>query len=201
MSSYILHDPIPHFILFPNQSLFCLPHHVFSCVCFVHFPTLIHDKLSVKVTKRVFLCYFRLQQGYYCYSPDIHRYFVSTDVTFFENSSMFPTNHPPNSDVISLPLLYLVSDTSFVPSATPPRPLQVYTRRPHTDTGPPTDSSPMALSSTTLALPSPANLPIAIRKSTRNLHHVSTIVFKPTNRWTQGPAHLVQGPLGRPKST
>ena len=180
MSSYILHDLIPHFILCPNQSLFCLPRHVFSCVCFVHIPTPIQDKLSINVTKRVFLCYFRLQRGYRCYSPDIHRYFVSADVTFFENSSMFPTNHPPNSDVISLPLLYLVPDTSFVLPATPPRPLHVYTRRLHTDTGPPTDSSPMALSSTTLALPSPTNLPIAIRKGTCNLHHVSTMVFKPT---------------------
>ena len=81
---------------------------------------------------------------------------------------MFPTTHPPNSDVISLPLLYPILDTSFVPPATPPQPLQVYTRRLHTDNGPPTNSSPMAPSSTKLVLPSPTNLPIVIRKGTRS---------------------------------
>ena len=77
--------------------------------------------------------------------------------------------HPPSSNVISLPLLYLVSDSSPVPLATRPRPLQVCTRHPYTD------SSPMAPSSTTLVLPSPANLPIAIRKGThssRNPHPI-----------------------------
>ena len=118
--------------------------------------------------KCVFLGYSCLQRGYRCYSPDTHRYFVYIDVTFFENSSMFPTTYPPCSDVISLSLLYLVLDTSSVPSATPPRPLQVYTRRSRTDTGPPAGSSPMAPFSTTSILPSPADLPIAIRKGTRS---------------------------------
>ena len=113
--------------------------------------------------KCVFLGYSRLQRGYRCYSLDIHRYFVSFDVTFFENSSMFLTTHPPRSNVISLPLLYPILDASSVPLATPPRPLQVYTHCPCIDTGPPVDSSPMAPSSTTLVLPSPAGLSIAIR--------------------------------------
>ena len=149
MPSSILHDKIPHSILFPNQPLFCLPPRVFGCVCFVHILTPEQDKLSAKATKCVFLRYSRLQQSYRCYSPDTHRCFVSADVTFFENSSMFHTTHPPSSDVISLPLLYPVLDTSSVPPATPPRPLQVYTRRPRTDTGPTTNSSPIEPSSTT----------------------------------------------------
>ena len=141
---------------------------VFGCVCFVHILTPRQDKLSSKATKCVFLGYSQLQQGYHCYSPDTPRYFLSADVTFFENSSMFPTTHPPSSNVISLPLLYPFLDTSFVPPATPPRPLQDYTRRPRTDTGPPADSSPMAPSSTTPVLPSPADLPIVVRKGTRS---------------------------------
>ena len=103
----------------------------------------------------------------------IHIDTASADFTFFENSSMFPINHPPHSNVISLPFLYPVLDTSPIPSATPPRPLQVYTRRPRTDIGPPTDSYPMAPSSTTPVLLSSTNLSIAIRKSTcssRNPH-------------------------------
>ena len=86
---------------------------------------------------------------------------------------MFPIIHPPSSDVISLPLLYPVPDTSPISPATPPRPLPIYTHRPRTDIGPPDDSSPMAPSSMTSVLPSPVDLPIAIRKGThssRNPH-------------------------------
>ena len=168
MPSFVLHDKISHSILFPNQPLFCLPPRVFGCVCFVHILTPKQDKLSAKATKCVFLGYSWLQQGYHCYSLDTHRYFVSADVTFFENSYMFPTSHPSSSDVISLPP---VLDTSYVPPTTPPRPLQVYTRRPRTNIGPPAYSSPIAPSSTTPILPSPVDLPINIRKGTRSSHN------------------------------
>ena len=168
MPSSLLHDQIPHSILFPNQPPLCLPPRVFSCVCFIHILTPRQDKLSTKATKCVFLGYSRLQRGYRCYSPDTHRYFISADVTFFENTSMFPITHSPSSDVISRPLLYPVLDTSPVPPTAPPRPLQVYTRRSRTDTGPSTDSSPMAPSSTTSVLLSPADIPISIRKGTRS---------------------------------
>ena len=106
MSSSVLHDQIPHSVLLPNQHLFCLPPHVFGCVCFVHILTLEQDKLSVKAMKCVFLGYSRLQRGYRCYSPDINRYFISVDVTFFENSSFFSSiARPPFLDVLSIPLV------------------------------------------------------------------------------------------------
>ena len=72
MSSSVLHDKILHSIIFPNQPLFCLPPHVFGCVCFVHILILGQDKLSAKATKCVFLGYSRLQQGYRYYSPNTH---------------------------------------------------------------------------------------------------------------------------------
>ena len=81
---------------------------------------------------------------------------------------MFPINHPSSSNVISPPLLYLISDTSPVLPATPPQSLQVYTRRPRTDIGPPVDSSLMAPSSTMLVLLSPTDIPIVIGKGTRS---------------------------------
>ena len=65
-------------------------------------------------------------------------------------------------------LLYPILDTSSAPLATSPRPLQVYTLRPLTNTRPPVNSSPIAPSSTTLVLSSPADLPIAVRKGTRS---------------------------------
>ena len=74
-----------------------------------------NTSFQLKPRKCVFLSYSRLQRGYRCYSPNTHRYFVSADVTLFKNSSMFPTTHPLGSDVISLPLLYLIQDISFVP--------------------------------------------------------------------------------------
>ena len=66
---------------------------VFPCMSLVA-PTLStltpgQDKLSAKTMKRVFLGYYRLQQGYRCYSPDTHQYFVYVDVIFFENSHFF----------------------------------------------------------------------------------------------------------------
>ena len=48
MPSSILHDQIPHSILLPNQPLFCLPPHVFGCVCFIHILIPGQDKLSAK---------------------------------------------------------------------------------------------------------------------------------------------------------
>ena len=66
-----------------------------SLVVFVLSIFLLLDKTSFQPKPRsVFLSYSRLQRVYYCYSPDTHQYFVSTDVTIFENSSMFPINHP-----------------------------------------------------------------------------------------------------------
>ena len=68
MSSSSLYDPIPHSIWLPNQPIFCLPPHVFYCVCFVHILTSRKDKLSTKSTKCVFLGYSHLHKGYLCYS-------------------------------------------------------------------------------------------------------------------------------------
>ena len=61
MPPSVLHDKIHHSILFPNQPLFCLPPHVFGCVCFVHILTPGQDELSAKARKRVFLSYSRPQ--------------------------------------------------------------------------------------------------------------------------------------------
>ena len=64
MPSSVLHDQIPHSILFSNQPLYFLPPRVFDCTCFVHILTPGQDKLSAKATKCIFLGYSRLQKGY-----------------------------------------------------------------------------------------------------------------------------------------
>ena len=179
MPSSVLGDQVPHSLLFPNQPLFCPPLRVFSCTCFVHILTPDQDKLSAKAVKCIFLCYSCLQHGYRCYSPDTHRYFVSTDVTFFEHSFILSSPPPSSPEVLSLPLIFPLLALSSESPATLLRPLQVYTRRPRTDIEPPDDSSPTAPPSTMPVLQSTADPPISIWKgirSSRNTHPIYTFL-------------------------
>ena len=57
MPSSVLHDRIPHSLLFPNQPLYSLPPRVFGCTCFVHILIPGQDKLSAKTAKCIFLGY------------------------------------------------------------------------------------------------------------------------------------------------
>ncbi|RVX18665.1 Retrovirus-related Pol polyprotein from transposon TNT 1-94 [Vitis vinifera] len=175
MPSSVLHDQIPHSLLFPDQPLYFLPPRVFGCTCFVHILTPGQDKLSAKAMKCLFLGYSRLQKGYRCYSLETHRYFISADVTFFEDSPFFSTTSEslPVSEVLPIPIV-------SPPDAMPPRPLQVYHRRPRV-VAPlpfaeaPVDSLPIPSALLAPALPSPNDLPIAVRKgtrSTRNPHPI-----------------------------
>ncbi|RVW47430.1 Retrovirus-related Pol polyprotein from transposon RE2 [Vitis vinifera] len=117
--------------------------------------------------KCLFLGYSRLQKGYRCYSLETHRYFISADVTFFEDSPFFSTTSEslPVSEVLPIPIV-------SPPDAMPPRPLQVYHRRPRV-VAPlpfpeaPADSLPIPSASPAPALPSPNDLPIAVRKGWR----------------------------------
>ncbi|KAL6323576.1 hypothetical protein AAG906_039164 [Vitis piasezkii] len=150
MPSSVLHDQILHSLLFPEQPLYFLPPRVFGYTCFVHILTPGQDKLS----------------GYRCYSSKTHCYFLSADVTFFEDSPFFSTSESlPVSEVLPLPI---ISPHDAVPS----HPLQVYHRRHHVAVPPslakvPADSLPIPLASPAPALPPSANLPIALRKGWR----------------------------------
>ena len=144
MSFSVLHDRIPHYVFLPNQPLFCLPPHVFGCVCFVHILIPGQDKLSAKATKCVFLGYSRLHMSYCCYSSGIDRYFISVDVTFFEDSSFFSTAaRPPVLDVLSIPLVLPSQDFPSPPTDVVTQPLQVYTRRPRPPPRPLVEASSM----------------------------------------------------------
>ncbi|RVW25919.1 Retrovirus-related Pol polyprotein from transposon RE2 [Vitis vinifera] len=154
-----------HFISFLLVSLVVLALFIFSLL----------DKLSAKAMKCLFLGYSRLQKGYRCYSLETHRYFISADVTFFEDSPFFSTTSEslPVSEVLPIPIV-------SPPDAMPPRPLQVYHRCPRV-VAPlpfaeaPADSLPIPSASPAPALPSPNDLPIVVRKgtrSTRNPHPI-----------------------------
>ena len=163
MPSSVLHAQIPHSLLFPDQPLYFLPPRVFGCTCFVHILTLGQDKLSAKATKCIFLGYSRLQKGYRCYSPQTHRYFLSADVTFFEDSPFFSSSESlPVIEVLPLPIISppIFDDVSS-------RPIQVYHHRhravvPLPSVEASADSLPIPLASPTPALPLADNLPIAL---------------------------------------
>ena len=92
----------------------------------------------------VFLGYSHLQRGYLCYSPDINRYFIFADVTFFEDSSFFSSvARLPVSDVLFIPLVLPSPDFPSPPTNAMTRPLHVYTRCPRPLTGPLIESSSM----------------------------------------------------------
>ena len=164
MPSSVLHDQISHSFLFPDQPLYFLPR-VFGCTCFDHILTSGQDKLSAKATKCIFLGYSRLQKGYRCYSLQTHRYFLSTDVTFFEDSPFFSSSESlPVTEVLLLPIISppIFDDVSS-------RPLQIYHRRHRAIVHLPsvealTDSLPIPSASPTPALPLADNLPIALWK-------------------------------------
>ncbi|RVW65710.1 Retrovirus-related Pol polyprotein from transposon TNT 1-94 [Vitis vinifera] len=192
MPSSVLHDQIPHSLLFPDQPLYFLPPRVFGCTCFVHILTPGQDKLSAKAMKCLFLGYSKLQKGYRCYSLETHRYFISADVTFFEDSPFFSTTSEslPVSEVLPIPIV-------SPPDAMPPRPLQVYHRRPRV-VAPlpfpeaPADSLPIPSASPAPALPSPNDLPIAVRKGWRQ-----AMVDEMAALYSNGTWDLVVLPSGK----
>ena len=161
MPSSMLHDQIPHSLIFPDQPLCFLPPRVFSCTCFVHIVTPRQDKLSAKATKCIFLGYSRLQKGYHCYFPQTHKYSLLISLLSLLLKS-YPIISPPIFDDV------------------PSRPLQVYHHRHRSvfflpSAEAPADSLPIPSASPTPALPLANNLPIALRKgnqSTSNPHPI-----------------------------
>ncbi|RVW77215.1 Retrovirus-related Pol polyprotein from transposon RE1 [Vitis vinifera] len=167
MPSSVLHDQIPHSLLFLDQPLYFL------------------RPVSLVVLAL-------LQKGYCCYSLETHRYFISADVTFFEDSPFFSTTSEslPVSEVLPLPI---VSPADVVP----PRPLQVYHRRlvslllsPFSEV--PADSLPIPSASLAPALPSSNDLPIAIRKGWRQAMVDEMVALHSNGTW-----HLVVLPSGK----
>ncbi|RVW79030.1 Retrovirus-related Pol polyprotein from transposon TNT 1-94 [Vitis vinifera] len=168
MPSSVSRDQIPHFLLFPDQSLYFLPPRVFGCTCFVHILTPGQDKLSAKAMKCLFLDI-----------PDFKRVIVVIPLRLIDTLSplislSLRTHHsfPPLLSLFlflkscSFPLsphlmLCLLDHFRFIivaPRVAAPLPFAEA----------PADSLPIPSASLAPALPSPDDLPIAIRKGTRS---------------------------------
>ena len=106
MPSSFLDNKTPHSIIFPNEHLYHVSPKVFGCTCFVHDVSPGLDKLLARAIKCVFLGYSCLQKGHKCYSPTTRRYYMSADVSFFEEN-MFFSKQESNSIQQVLPIPYL----------------------------------------------------------------------------------------------
>ncbi|XP_076949068.1 uncharacterized protein LOC143621587 [Bidens hawaiensis] len=115
---------------------------VFGCVAYVHDHRPTVTKLDPRAILCVFLGYSRVQKGYRCYSPSLHRYFTSADVTFHESCPYFL--EPTTSVSDPFPDLDLPT-TIFIPTfpmpSVPDSP--VLTTSDPAPTGPPTDPPPL----------------------------------------------------------
>ncbi|RVW66431.1 Retrovirus-related Pol polyprotein from transposon TNT 1-94 [Vitis vinifera] len=192
MPTVVLKGDIPYKVIHPQKSLFSLAPRIFGCTCYVRDTRPFVTKLDPKALQCVFLGYSRLQKGYRCFSPDLNKYLVSTDVLFSEDTSFFssPTSSASEEDeewlvyqvVNSRPTVgqssVVDSDASLAHSGPvvniPPAPakppiVQVYSRRPvTTDTCPapaPSSSDPS----------SDLDLPISLRKGKRHCKSIYSI--------------------------
>ncbi|KAK2391898.1 putative mitochondrial protein [Trifolium repens] len=118
MSSSVLDNEIPYSLLFPKDPLYVVPLRVFGSTCFVHDLSPGRDKLSARAVKCVFLGYSRTQKGYRCYSPSTHSFYVSADVTFFEDTPFFasPTTSDSTMDVTDVTTSEVMPIPLFEPS-------------------------------------------------------------------------------------
>ena len=112
------------------------------------------------------LGYSHVQKGYRCYYPTLRRFFVSTDVVFFETTSFslsFTVTSPGEDDDL---LVYYVSLPHVKPHTT-----QVYSRRQNLSVSIPT---PVA---STLYPISNDDLPITLHKGKRQYVHLISSFF------------------------
>ncbi|RVW62553.1 Retrovirus-related Pol polyprotein from transposon RE2 [Vitis vinifera] len=162
----LLHSHIPHSLLFPDQPLYFLPPRVFGCTCFVHILTPGQDKLSAKAMKCLFLGYSRLQRVIVVISlrlidtlsplmsPSLrthHSFPPLLSLFLFLKSCPFP---------LSPHLMLCPSTTSGLSSSPSCRCSSPFPEAP-------ADSLPIPSASPAPALPSPNDLPIAVRKGWR----------------------------------
>ena len=95
---------------------------VFGCTCFVRDVRSQVSKLDPKSLKCIFMRYSRVKKGYRCYCPTLRRYFVSTDVAFFDTTpfSLPSTVTSPGEDDDLL--VYYVSLPVPTPALIPVKP-------------------------------------------------------------------------------
>ena len=83
------------------------------------------SKLDLKSLKCIFVGYSRVQKGYRCYCLTLRRYFVSTNVIFFETTP-FSLSSPIPSQVEDDDLLvYTIASPAPTPAPIPVKPPRI----------------------------------------------------------------------------
>jgi hypothetical protein len=99
LPSSVLNGRIPYEVLSTHVSIpsfHNLPARVFGCVVFVHIPKNQRTKLDFRALKCVLVGYGTHQKGYKCYHPPTRKFFVTMDVTFYEDTCYFvPLDNTP----------------------------------------------------------------------------------------------------------
>ncbi|KAA0057566.1 reverse transcriptase [Cucumis melo var. makuwa] len=97
MSSRILHLQTPLDCLkesYPStRFVFEVPLRVYGCTAYVHNFSPNQTKFTYRAQAYVFVGYPFHQHGYKCFHPPSRKYFVTMDVTFYENRPYFPVSH------------------------------------------------------------------------------------------------------------
>ena len=167
MASFVLNWVTLFQTPFPYKSLFPIVPQVFKCTCFVRDVCPHASKLDPKSLKCIFLGYPQVHKGYRCYCPTIQRYFVSTDVTFFETTpfslSSLIISQGEDDDL----LVHTIASPAPTLASIPVKPpiTQIYSRR-HNHLA----SSPTSTASSSAPVQND-DLPIALRKVKRQCAH------------------------------
>ncbi|GKF05376.1 retrovirus-related pol polyprotein from transposon TNT 1-94 [Tanacetum coccineum] len=133
MPSAVLGGNYPYSVLFPTKPLFHIDPKIFGNTCFVQDTQPNITKLDLKSLECVFLGYSRIQKGYRCYSPQLHRYLVSRDVTFHEDLPYFPVTtyrHNEENDDLLVYVPRTPVETTKQSVELDASPLKVYARLP-----------------------------------------------------------------------
>ena len=75
--------------VFPLSRMYSDLLKVFGCIVFVHLPNHNRSNLDLRAEKCVFIRYASNKKGYKCYSPQTRKIYVSMDVSFIEDKSLF----------------------------------------------------------------------------------------------------------------
>ena len=103
----------PYYRLFQNHPSYDNLH-VFCSVCFVHLPSIEHNKLPSQSAKCAFIGYAAHQKGFLCYDPQVRRIHVSRNVFFFDKQYFFQHNLEPPDSASTMSFPGFSNDDTFV---------------------------------------------------------------------------------------